>query len=176
MELYQARLREAQAEKKPDWGITAGLMKRADDYSDMAMLELRMDLPLFSASRQGPRIAAARAEQQAAAADRQALRQQHEAMLQRDLAEYRRLQQALQRQQQQLLPLAQERVTLLEAAWQGNEASLAEVMAARLQWLDARAELITLERDWRRQAARIYYRHTPADLLDQPLPQQDGAS
>lgn len=162
VDVQRARVREAQAEKRPDWGVTAGFMKRADDYSDMAMLELRIELPLFGAGRQGPRIAAAHAEQQAAAADQQAVQQQHEAMLRSEMAEYRRLHRAWQRQQQQLVPLAHDKVELMRAAWQGANATLAELMSARLQWLDARSTLITLERDWRRQAAQLYYRHAPA--------------
>ncbi len=45
---------------------------------------------------------------------------EHAAELDTDLAEYRRLERALARQNRQLLPLAAQKVALVDAAWRGG--------------------------------------------------------
>ena len=75
-----------------------------EEFSDMAMLQVNVDLPLFSRSRQGPRIASAEAEWQALESRAEAVRREHEVMLQSDLAEYERQERTLARQREQLVP------------------------------------------------------------------------
>ena len=152
----QANADEARAAKKPDWALTLAYMNR-EEFSDMAMLQVNVDLPLFSRSRQGPRIASAEAEWQALESRAEAVRREHEAMLQSDLAEYERQERTLARQREQLVPLAKEKVGLARAAWRGGDGSLADLVRARSEWLDAKLKEIDLSGQYDQQAAALHF-------------------
>ena len=161
-QLADATLAAARAGKKPDWSLTLAYMNR-EDFSDMAMLQVNIDLPLFNGTRQGPRIAAALAERQAWQANAEAVRRDHEAMLQAEIAEYQRLARALARQRDTLLPLAEEKVALVTAAWESGELNLADVIKARSELLDAQLADISLHAQFTRQATDLRFRHLPAE-------------
>jgi outer membrane protein TolC len=134
----------------------------------MATLEVTFDLPLFAARRQDPTIAARRAERDALQAQREATLREHTAMLDTDLAEYRRLERALARQNRQLLPLAAQKVALVDAAWRGGQASLADLVAARRERIEAEFEAIALQGERQQMAARLHYAY--ADVASGELP------
>lgn len=155
-----AAVDEARAAKKPDWALTLAYMDR-EEFSDMAMLQINVDLPLFSGSRQGPRIASAEAERRALESQADAVRREHEAMLLADLADFERLERVLARQREIFLPLAEEKVALARAAWRGGNSSLADLVQARSELLDARLTEIDLtgQRDQLAAALHFTYDH-----------------
>jgi outer membrane protein TolC len=152
-----AEIDEAQAEKKPDWAVELAYQQRGPQFSDMVSLQVSFDLPIFPGSRQDPKIAAKRAERAGLDAERVATLREHAAMLESDLAEYRRLANAVKRQREVLLPLAKEKVELAMAGWRGGKGSLAEVITARREHIDAELKVIELEGQRRQVAARLYY-------------------
>ncbi len=152
-----AEIGEAQAEKKPDWALELAYQKRAPRFGDMVSFQASFDLPVFPGSRQDPKIAAKRAERAGLDAEREATLREHAAMLESDLAEYRRLANAVKRQREVLLPLADEKAALAMAAWRGGKGSLAEVVAARRERIDAELEAIELDGQRRQVAARLHY-------------------
>lgn len=155
--MLDAEIGEAQAEKKPDWALELAYQQRGPQFGDMVSLQASFDLPIFPASRQGPKIAAKRAERAGLDAEREATLREHTAMLESDLAEYRRLANAVKRQREALLPLADEKVDLAMAAWRGGKGSLAEVIAARREHIDTELKVIELDGQRRQVAARLYY-------------------
>ena len=164
----QAAIAQAQAAKKSDWALALAYQQRGPQFSDMATLELTFDLPLFTARRQDPTIAARRAQRDALDAQREATLREHAAELDTDLAEYRRLERALARQNRQLLPLATQKVALVNAAWRGGQASLAELIGARRERIEAEFEAIALEGEQQQMAARLHYAY--ADAASGELP------
>lgn len=152
----QASVKEARAAKKPDWALTLAYMDR-EEFSDMAMLQVNVDLPLFQRSRQGPRIAAAEAERMSLDAQAEAIRRQHEAMLQADIAEYERLQRTVNRQHDTLIPLAEEKAALATAAWRAGDVALAELVQARSELLESRMTAISLEGKRDTLAATLHF-------------------
>src|SRR5258705_3246377 len=54
--LARAQAQEAEAAKRPDWGVELSYARRAAAYSDMVSLQFSVSLPLFSASRHDPVI------------------------------------------------------------------------------------------------------------------------
>jgi len=158
-----AAVDEARAAKKPDWALTLAYMDR-EEFSDMAMLQINVDLPLFSGSRQGPRIASAEAERRALESQAEAVRREHEAMLQADLADFERLERVLARQREVLLPLAEQKVALARAGWRSGAGSLADLVQARSELLDASlAEIdLTGQRDQLAAALHFTYAHHAA--------------
>ena len=162
----QAAVNEARAAKRPDWVLTLAYMDR-EEFSDMAMLQVNVDLPLFGGSRQGPRIAAAEADRLALEARAYAVRREHEAMLSAELAEYERLTRTLDRQRKIQVPLAAEKVELATAAWRGGDGSLAELVRARSEWLDARLEEIDLDGLRAQQAAALHFTYEHHDTVNE---------
>lgn len=155
--VLNAEIREAQAEKKSDWSLELAYQKRADQFSDMISLQASFDLRLFSASRQDPMIAAKRAERIGLDAEREVTLREHSAMLESDLADYVRLTNAQKRQREVLLPLAEEKVQLAMADWQGGKGSLSDVINARRERIDAKLKLIEISGERSQMAARLYY-------------------
>lgn len=152
-----AEIAGAQAEKKPDWGVELAYQQRGPQYSNMVSLQFSFDLPVFTGSRQDPKIAAKRAERASLDAEREVTLREHAAMLESDFADYQRLSNAHKRQRDVLLPLAQERVDLATAAWRGGQGSLTDLIAARRERIDAELRAIALDGERRQVAARLHY-------------------
>ncbi|HBN8231387.1 TPA: TolC family protein [Pseudomonas aeruginosa] len=153
----EALVREAVAEKKPDWSWEVDYQRRGRDFGDMMTLQLSFDLPLFSGTRQDPKIAARRAQVRQLAAEREALAREHEQQLADDLAEHRRLQRALERSQGTLVPLAEEKVRLATAGYRAGKLQLDEVIGARQQLVAARLRQIDLQGALAQVAARLHF-------------------
>ena len=155
--VLDAEVAEARADKKPDWALELAYSKRGSQFSDMAMVQMSFDLPVFAAQRQNPKIAAKLAERESLDAEREAVLREHLAMLETDLAEYQRLDSDVTRQRDVLLPLAREKVTLAQASWRGGKGELVDLVTARRERVDAELMLIALEGERRQMASRLHY-------------------
>lgn len=155
--VMDAEIGEAQAEKNSDWALELAYQKRGDQFGDMASVQLRFGLPIFSGSRQDPKIAAKRAERSSLDDEREATLREHAAMTEADLADYQQLVNAVRRQRETLLPLAVEKISLAMAAWRGGKGSLAEVIAARRERIDTELKIIDLDGQRQKIAARLHY-------------------
>lgn len=155
--VLDAEVAEAQAAKKPDWALEFAYQQRGQQFGDMVSLQVSFDLPLFSASRQDPKIAAKRAERAGLDAEREAILREHAAMLEMDFADYQRLANAVKRQRDVLLPLAEEKIGLALAAWRGGKGSLAELIAARRERIETELKAIALDGERLQMAARLRY-------------------
>lgn len=153
----EARVNEAIAEKTPDWSWGVDYLRRGREYGDMVNLTLSFDLPLFTGSRQGPKIAAERARLVAVEAEREALEREHRQELAAELAEYERLDRALARLDGSLLPLAEEKVALAMADYRAGRGELLAVVEARRQLVETRLRRIDLARDRALNNARLHF-------------------
>jgi len=155
--VLDAEVAEALAAKKPDWALEMAYQKRGSQFGDMLSLGVSFDLPIFSATRQQPQIAAKQAERAALDAEREAVLREHAAMLETDFAEYQRLVHAVKRQHDVLLPLADEKVALALASWRGGKAELTDLVMARRERIDAELMAIALDGERRQMATRLYF-------------------
>lgn len=155
--VLDAEVAEARADKKPDWALELAYSKRGSQFSDMAMIQVSFDLPVFAARRQNPKIAARLAERASLDAERETVLREHLAMLETDLAEYQKLNREVARQRAVLLPLAHEKVALAEASWRGGKGELVDLVASRRERVDAELKLIELEGERQKMAARLHY-------------------
>lgn len=162
--VLDAEVAEAQAGKKPDWALELAYQKRGSQFSDMAMVQVSFDLPVFAASRQDPKIASKLAEREGLDAERESVLREHAAMLEADFAEYQRLVNAVKRQREILLPLADEKVALAMASWRGGKGELADLVMARRERIDAGLMAIALEGERRQMAARLHYAYGEPNL------------
>jgi cobalt-zinc-cadmium efflux system outer membrane protein len=131
----EALVRQAQAEKNSDWSWEVDYQKRGADYGDMFSVKFSVDLPLFTASRQTPKIAARLAEVNQLQAQQQTAVREQEQLLRDQLAQYQRLQRAVARSQSSLIPLAEDKLRLTQASYGAGKTALTTV-------IDARRELI----------------------------------
>src|SRR3546814_20621488 len=60
VETAAAAIDLAQAEKRPDWSVAASYRQRSDGRDEQLLLEVGIELPLFTANRQGRGTAAPR--------------------------------------------------------------------------------------------------------------------
>ncbi|MEX6504013.1 TolC family protein [Pseudomonas zhanjiangensis] len=153
----QARIRLAEADKRPDWSWELAYQKRGEAFGDMVSVRFSVDLPLFAASRQDPQIAAKRAELLRLEAEREALSRDHAQQLDDDLAEYRRLERALERSRQTLVPLAAEKVRLALADYRAGSGELMTLVAARRELIEARLKQIDFAQARALTSARLYF-------------------
>src|SRR5258706_5103717 len=155
--LARAQAQEAQAAKRPDWGVELSYARRAAAYSDMVSLQFTLSLPLFSANRQDPLINAKHLEQRRLEAERANMLREHTAALESELADYPALTSQLARIQDTRLPLAQQKVAYQLASYQGGKADLAAVLVARRELIDAQLMHLDLQNRRDAAAATIYY-------------------
>jgi outer membrane protein TolC len=153
----QARVSLAEADKRPDWSWELAYQRRDPAFGDMVSVQFTFDLPLFTGSRQDPKIAARRAEVLRLEAEREALTREHTQQLEDDLAEYLRLDRALERSRQTLVPLAEERVRLALADYRAGSGELGTVIDARRELIEARLNQIDFAEQRALASARLHF-------------------
>jgi len=153
----EAKVRQAIAEKTPDWSWGVDYLRRGNEFSDMVNLSVSFDLPIFTGSRQTPKIAAERAKLSQLEAEREVALRIHTQQLAADLAEYQRLDRALARLDQTLLPLAEEKVRLSLADYSAGTGELTSVIDARRQLVDTRLRRVDTARDRSLSNARLHF-------------------
>lgn len=149
---YAARTRVAAAElelarqdKRPDWALEASYGNRGPAYSDMVTVGVRIDLPIFSARRQDPVIAARRAALDEVEAEREAVRREHVAELRAQLAVFEATRARRRQYRDELLPLAADRSDAALAAYRGGSSSLAQSVTALTDRIEL--EIAAIDRD-----------------------------
>jgi outer membrane protein TolC len=161
-----AELREAQAMKKPDWGVQVAYQRRGREFGDMVSVMLMVDLPIFADRRQDPAIAAKVSERAGIDAEREAMGRELESMLDEDIAMLQRLDRALARQRDVLLPLAHERVELAMGAYRGGQGSLVDVIGARRERVETELKTVAMEGERQAVAARLHYAYGVTPTFD----------
>jgi outer membrane protein TolC len=147
-----AEMSEAEAEKRGDWSWEIAYSRRPK-YDDMVSFMLSFDLPWQRERRQAPLAEAKRREVQRIEAEREDMARRIALELEQMLAELRALDAQHARLAANGVALADERVTLLTAAYQAGRADLGMVLMARTQALEAR--LRGVELDAMRAALRV---------------------
>ena len=140
----EAGVRMARAERWPDWSWEVSYGRRAPELEDMASVELRIGLPLLQPWRQGPVIDARRADVSRVGAERAAVEREHLAMLEARLAQHQALSANLARARNTRLPLAQRRAEAAVVAYGAGTQTIAILIAARGQALEAEMDVLDL--------------------------------
>jgi cobalt-zinc-cadmium efflux system outer membrane protein len=146
----------ARADYRPDWRVEVGYGYRPA-FSEMLMLQVGVDLPVFTGQRQDRRLASALAQQEAAAAALADGLRQHETELRLNLEDRARLRRRLQYYDEQLLPQARQRTEAALAGWRAARGTLAQVLEARRAELDLAMSRLDLERDAAAHAVQLDY-------------------
>ena len=153
----QAKVREAESEKKSDWSWELDYQHRDRQFGDMLSVQLSWDLPLFPGTRQNPKIAARQAQVSQLEDEREALSREHTEQLENQLADYQRLDRSVLRVEQNLLPLAREKLDLSMASYRAGSGDLSAVVAARRELIETRLKQIDVQEQRALTAARLHF-------------------
>lgn len=166
-QMAQAEVHEAEATKRPDWGVELAYGRRGAAFSDMVSLQFTIDLPLFAKTRQDPQIQAKRQALTRVETERDAMLRDHTQELEGDLAEYDVVSRQLARLRDAHLPLAREKVDYQFASYRAGKGDLIRVLAARRELIDQRLKEIELEGKHAAAVAKLYFFYGPgaSDVL-----------
>ena len=169
-QMAQAEVHQAEANKRPDWGVEVAYGRRGSAFSDMVSLQFTLDLPLFAKNRQDPQIRAKREELTRVETERDAMLRDHTQELESDLAEYEVVTRQLERLHDTRLTLAQQKAEYTFASYEGGKGDLTAVLGARRELIDTRLRQNELEAKRAIAAAKLYYFYGPG-----ASPEQEGA-
>jgi outer membrane protein TolC len=172
-EMAQAEVHEAQAAKRPDWGVELEYGRRGPAFSDMVSLKFTLDLPLFPKTRQDPQVQSKREALSRVESERDAMFRDHTQELEAELAEYDLVTRQLARVREAHIPLAREKVDSLFASYRSGKGDLTAVLAARRELIDERLKEIELDSRQAEAAAKLYYFYGPGAV--QNIPTAGGA-
>ena len=144
-DVARAEVAMSQAAKKPDWGVELAYQRRGPSFGDMASLQISVDLPLFSKTRQDPQIAAKNQELERVAAERETMVRQHTEELEGMLAQRSALARQVARLDGEWLPLSRQKIELATAGYRAGQEPLTSVLDARKSLIDTRMRRIDLE-------------------------------
>jgi outer membrane protein TolC len=159
-----AELRAAEADRRPDFGVSVNYGVRERQYGDMLSVMGSITLPIFAGRRQEPKIAAAEAERSATLARFEDQRRAVLADFEADLAAWRSAYEQWQRADNELLPLARERATLETASYAAGRAKLTDVIAAKTALALLEIDILTREGEAVKAATTLrlkYEEHRP---------------
>jgi outer membrane protein TolC len=156
-EVAQTEARLAEANRKPDWSVELMFNQRGPAYDNMVSVAVSIPLPWDRANRQDRELASKLAmAEQAKSQYRDAMRA-HVAEVRTMLDEWDTNLQRVARLQRELVPLAEERTQAALAAYRGNKGTLADVLMARSNELDARMQALQLEMNTARLWAQLNF-------------------
>ena len=147
----------ARAEKKPDWSLEVAYAQRGPEFSDMLSVAVRIDLPLFAAHRQGPGIAAKRAQLDKVLAERADAERVQRADTASALAAWQGADKRVRRYENELLPLTEQRTRVALAAYGGGRGDIQPVLAARTAQIESRLAYVDQLRERAREWAELRY-------------------
>ena len=156
-DVAKARSAQSAVASKPDVGVEVYYARRAEEYGDLAGVMFTVDMPLFQSHRQDKDYAAdvsraMEANDQLAQATRDRV-----ALVRSLVAEYQAAQTLWSRKQQEIVPLNQQRLTVINAEYRSGQASLDAVLEARRGLLDAQLGAINAEKEMAQRWAAIRY-------------------
>jgi outer membrane protein TolC len=174
-QMAQAEVHEAEAAKRPDWGVELAYGRRGSAFSDMVSLQFTLDLPIFTRTRQDPQIAAKRQELNRVEAQRDAMLRDHTQELDAELAEYEMTTRQLARLREAHLPLARQKVDYQFASYRGGKADLTTVLSARRELIDERLKEIELDGKRAETVAKLYFFYGAGATDPQALSPAEGS-
>jgi outer membrane protein TolC len=151
-----AELMMAESDKTPDWDVELGMGQDAMGKA-MMMAKVNFSLPVFTSSRQNPRIAAARLNLEKTEAEHALRRVEFQRQREELLAEEAALNQRLNRLNGETLPLLERKVALNEAAFSGGRGSASAFILARENRLSTQIRALEFEAERCAVRARLYF-------------------
>ena len=147
----------ARADKRPDWRVSTSYGRRDPAYGDLVSVGISIDLPLFAARRQDPKIAARADLETQARLIRIAGERELIAALDGDLADHAMHMQRLDNARKVLVPLAKRRAELDMVSYAAGKLDLGSALLSSLALAEAEVDALAREADVARDTVRITY-------------------
>ncbi len=152
----QASVDLAEAGRLPNWRVEFGYGYRRE-YSDMVMLQVGMDLPVFPGNRQNRDIASALAMGEAAAAQWEDGKRRLESRALEASNDLERIGERLAAYDHTIEPQTNVGVDAATAAWRSGSGTLGQVLDARRVRLDVRLARLDLHYDALKRRVEVAY-------------------
>lgn len=162
VDIAQAAVKLAEAEKKSDWSVELAFQQRGSGYSNMVSVGLSVPLQWNSKNKQDRELGARLATVGQVRAEREEAERGYLAEVRGMLFDWESGRERIARYERQLLPLARDRTQAELAAYKGGKASLSDVLQGRRDETELRLQELQLRMDTARVWARLNYLF-PAD-------------
>ena len=146
----------ARANFSPDWRVAVGYGHRPA-FSEMVMLQVGIDLPVFTRNRQDQALTAALAQQQAAEFARQDVHRRLLSQARHSHHDHERLLERLQLYQTRLLPDADAQIQAAQRGWRAGRNGFRDLLDARSAALELRLSALALQHELARSEAQLRY-------------------
>lgn len=151
----------ATKERSPDWSFEAGYAQRGSQYSNMVSVGVTIPLPVNRAQRQDRDIAEKSALGTKARMQYEEALRELRAEIQDQCLTLSSLQERVSQLKKELLPAANQQVELAMAAYRSGTGSLAAVFNAKRMALDARMQVLDVEKEAATTWAKLEYHVIP---------------
>lgn len=162
-EMAATELALAEANRRPNWSWEVAYAQRGNQYDNMVSFGVSIPLTLNRANRQDQEVAARRAQLERAHAQHEEMARETMTTLAAMRAEWESLVARRHALEETLIPAAKERVALTLAAYRAGQASLAATLEARRAAVEARLQILELERQAARLWAALRYGYTVSE-------------
>jgi outer membrane protein TolC len=153
----ETEVRQAQANRQPDWTVEAMYSQRGSAYSNMVSIGVSIPLQIDRANRQDREVAAKLAKLAEARAKYEDALRQHESEILAMVNDWTAGKERIEQLNAHLLPAARLRTEAALTAYQTAKGPLTAVLAARREEVDARVQVLNLEMETARLWAQLTY-------------------
>jgi len=157
VDVADAEVDVAEQNRSPNWSWEVSYAVRGPAYSNMISIGVSVPLPVFRGERQDRELAARLAQRDQARDQLADARRRHASEFNAMRIEWLALRERQQQLESSLLPIVRQRVEALLAAYGSGQQNLSAVLEARRAEVDAKVQVLELERDSARMWARLRY-------------------
>jgi outer membrane protein TolC len=157
-DVADAEVKVAEQNRSPNWSWEVSYAQRGPAYSNMISVGVSVPLPIARGDRQDRELAARLAQRDQARELLEDARRRHRSEFSAMRIEWQALRERQRQLESALLPVTRQRIEAVLAAYGSGQQNLSAVLEARRAEVDARIQILELERD----AARVWaqLRHT----------------
>jgi outer membrane protein TolC len=157
IDIADSDVKLAQANKQADWSIELAYQQRGPAYSNMVSIGVSLPLQWDQKNRQDRELSSKLAVLEQSKAERDEMLREHTAETRTMIEEWQNDRERSARYEQELIPLANQRLQAVIAAYRGGKSSLVDVLAARRNEIDVRIQALQLQADTGRIWAQLNF-------------------
>lgn len=157
VDIADSEVKLAEENKNSDWSVEVAFQQRGPSYSNMVSIGVSVPLQWDHKNRQDRELASKLALFEQSKAERDEMLREHIADTEVMLDEWRSDRERNIRYEQELIPLANQRIQAVLAAYRGGKASLADLLGARRNEIDVRIQSLQLQADTARLWAQLNF-------------------
>ena len=156
-DVADADVRVAEQDRSPNWSWEVSYAQRGSAYSNMISVGVSVPLPIARKDRQDRELAARLMQREQARELLQDALRRHRSEFDVLRIELQALTERRRKLEASLIPVTSQRVAALVAAYGSGQQQLSAVLDARRAEIDARIQMLELERDAARVRARLLH-------------------